>query len=193
MNKIKFDYSFIALWSFFYFFDEDGLLPIFFLAAAIHEMGHYIALKMSGGHLHFLKLSAFGAEMRISMSESYLCELFVLIAGPAFNFIAAYIFSVLGFDVAAGASFILGAFNLLPAKPLDGGKILEAFLCLSPLEQYAETISDIISTIIAISVFITGSVVLLYTRCNLSIFLVGAFLLTGQLSSKRFGFSRKSA
>lgn len=82
------------------------------------------------------------------------------LAGPASNFITAIIFSlilkifvalsftnaplIIFFDIIIFINIILGTFNLLPIPPLDGSKVLFAFLPTGPraerfqiiLEQY---------------------------------------------------------
>lgn len=180
MNKIKIEYSFVLMWSIFYFFDREGLLPVFFCAAVLHEMGHYIVMRLLGGQLIFLRLTAFGAEMRMTLPGGYLHEFLVAGAGPLSNFLTSYLLSVLGHPVAAGAGAVLGLFNLLPASPLDGGKILECLLCLSPFEDWAENITEGISFAIASLIFGAGIFVLFHSGCNASILLIGAFLLAGQ-------------
>ncbi|MEI3361131.1 MAG: hypothetical protein V8R75_00350 [Oscillospiraceae bacterium] len=49
------------------------------------------------------------------------------------NLLSAVVLTALGLEMAAGAHLVLGAFNLLPVRPLDGGRALylaAAFGCL---------------------------------------------------------------
>ena len=52
-----------ALWC----VDETNVLPLFLLAAAVHEVGHLLVLHLSGGRLHRLTLTCCGAVLRLSL------------------------------------------------------------------------------------------------------------------------------
>lgn len=52
----------------------------------------------------------------------------VCMAGPAANFLVAWVLALNGLEFGAAANIMLGLFNLLPFPGFDGGKILqEAF------------------------------------------------------------------
>ncbi|MBR3640855.1 MAG: hypothetical protein IKN53_02355, partial [Oscillibacter sp.] len=61
-------------------------------------------------------------------------ELLAVLAGPLANLLAALAFAASGRTLAAGAHGVLCAFNLLPIRPLDGGRALFLFLsfCFGP-------------------------------------------------------------
>ncbi len=102
-------------------------------------------------------------------------ESFVAFAGPATNFLLAIIFAVLvrlAIPLSLSPSFIdlavyvvhinvlLGLFNLIPFPPLDGSKVIEAFLPLRLRMQYRELSMKIdrlgiIASIALIFVFMT--------------------------------------
>ena len=101
------------------------------LAAVCHEMGHYIALRLCGGRLEGLSVSAFGAQMRIRDRNrlSYGREALCVLAGPLVNVTLSWLMSMGGkwreeFYLFAGAQLVLGVFNLLPLTALDGGRLL---------------------------------------------------------------------
>ncbi len=91
-------------------------------AAAIHEAGHLLALKVCGGRLLRLRIGVLGAVMEVAGSMGYGRELLTVLAGPGANLAAAIVLGALGFTEAAGANAVLCAFNLLPIPPLDGGR-----------------------------------------------------------------------
>ena len=114
------------------------------LAAALHECGHLLALQAFHVPIEGLRLSAFGAVLHARGAQrlSYGRELVVTLAGCGMNLVCGVLtawFSlhyvwVEGF-VFAGAHILLCAFNLLPIPPLDGSKVLFAFLPDSAYEK----------------------------------------------------------
>lgn len=109
-----------ALWC----VDETNVLPLFLLAAAVHEAGHLLVLHLSGGRLHRLTFTCCGAVLRCALPEGRCARAAVCLAGPAASFALTAAANALGAYRLAGASVLLGAFNLLPMPPLDGGMAL---------------------------------------------------------------------
>jgi len=99
------------------------LLATVLLAAAVHEGGHYLVLRVQGASVSGIRICALGMVMRTNHDRlSYGGELLALLAGPLANLLAAWLLCRLGQVMAAGAHLVLGAFNLLPLWPLDGGR-----------------------------------------------------------------------
>ncbi len=94
-------------------------------AAAIHEGGHWLALRLLGAKILGLRIGVLGAVLETdSRSLSYGGELIAVLAGPGANLAAALVLTALDRELLAGAHLVLGAFNLLPVRPLDGGRAL---------------------------------------------------------------------
>ena len=106
------------------------LLGAILSAAVCHELGHWLVLRRVGGRIQRLHITVFGAEMQVDDRRiSYGGELLAAAAGPMSNLLLAAALGLLGrwwepMYLFAGAQLVLGAFNLLPALPLDGGRIL---------------------------------------------------------------------
>ena len=109
-----------ALWC----MDGTNVLPLFLLAAAVHEAGHVLTLYLSGGRVHRLVLTCCGAVLRCALPEGRCARAAVCLAGPAASFALTAAAGALGAWRLAGASALLGLFNLLPMPPLDGGMTL---------------------------------------------------------------------
>ncbi len=104
--------------------DETNVLPVFLAAALFHELGHLLVLYLTGGKLNKLSLTAFGAVLNCELPESGLAKTAVCLAGPASSFLLTAAAGGFGAWRLSGASVLLGAFNILPLPPLDGGMAL---------------------------------------------------------------------
>lgn len=106
------------------------LVGALLLAAAVHELGHLLAIRALGGRVTRLQLTSLGAVLRTRRAGlcSYREECLVALVGPLASFLLALgagtwarVFGGADAYLLTGISLALGVFNLLPAGPLDGG------------------------------------------------------------------------
>lgn len=101
------------------------LLAVILSAAALHELGHLLVVRLLGARVRELRVSVFGAELMTSAARlSYPGRSRRVLAGPAVNLLCALVLGGAHAWVAAGAHLSLCLFNLLPVRPLDGGRAL---------------------------------------------------------------------
>lgn len=114
------------------YLDGQGLVLRGALACVLHEAGHWAAILIFGGRVCALRLSTVGAEMKLDPRRplSYGRELLAALAGPAVNLLTAWISVRNGWYFFAGMNVCYGLLNLLPIRPLDGGRALSCALNL---------------------------------------------------------------
>jgi Zn-dependent protease/CBS domain-containing protein len=151
---------------------------LLFVIVVLHELGHSIVAQHYGIAVKDIVLLPIGgmAQMK-SIPENPVQEFFIAIAGPLVNFILAglmilvslafgvggslanplaLLFGFGGISVASIfnylfiANLFLGIFNLLPAFPMDGGRILRALLATRLNYVKATDIAALIGKMMAI-------------------------------------------
>ena len=103
-----------------------GLVAGITLAALIHECGHLIAVRLTGGRVLAIRLRAGGARIETAPMEPWKAALCAL-AGPGAG--ALTIFAWRFFPELALAGLLQTVFNLLPIYPLDGGQVVRNICC----------------------------------------------------------------
>src|SRR4051794_25270403 len=115
-----------------------GVLFLVMVAGSVlvHELGHALLARRLGVPIAGIGLHIFGgaAEM-VGLPRRPDDEIAIAAAGPAVSFALAglgytlaAITGVHALALLAGVNLALGAFNLLPVFPSDGGRILRAWL-----------------------------------------------------------------
>jgi len=145
-----------------------------FVCVILHEYGHALAAKRYGVTTRDIIISPIGGVARMeAMPDKPWKELVIAIAGPLVNVVLAILLSVLffvifkqdfisadfellpqDFESYLGLVIIINialfVFNLVPAFPMDGGRILRALLAMKWGRVRATKIASIIGRILAV-------------------------------------------
>jgi len=166
---VEINLSFLLLLGVVYFVSPDpakGLLVIglVFASVLLHELGHALVARRLGVHVAGIELSFFGgAAKMVQMPRTASHEISIAAAGPAVSLILAG----LGFGLGMAAqswllvqigwiNLMIAGFNLIPALPMDGGRILRALLTRRMDFVRATDIAVTISRVFAIAFGIYG-------------------------------------
>ncbi len=157
--------------------------------AIVHEAGHWLVLKAAGGRAAGLRIGILGAVMEVDSSGlSYGKELLVVLAGPAANLLTAAVCAAAEAETAAGAGLILGCFNLLPIRPLDGGRALELGVSWALGPAAGETAARWAGT--AAASVLAGGLAMVMLQSGGSLWLL-PMALSALAAVKREGFRKK--
>lgn len=188
---IRFEVSFyfFALLAAFFILEPDNITACGAIAAILHECGHLAAmLLVPGGHVERVSIGACGVRMTARLRGQFEGWIPVCIAGAAVNLFLAALFMPIAMvtkshflSVFASANICLGAVNLLPVEPLDGGQLLRAVMLRCVRPETADNICFALSVITLIPVICAGLWLLMGTRFNFSLLILGMWLLGGVL------------
>jgi len=176
-----------------------GVILALFFCVVLHELGHALTARRFGIGTHNITLLPIGGVASIEkMPDSPRQEIAIALAGPGVSLaIALLLWAVLvltgGLVPAAemgpsGGPFLqrlmalnllLAVFNLIPAFPMDGGRVLHALLCMRMDAVKATRKAAGVGQFIALLFALLG---LLY---NPFLFLIAVFIWVGAATEAR--------
>lgn len=168
-----------------------GWLAALFACVVVHELAHSLVAQRHGINVTEIDLLPIGGVSRMTqLPEDPRVELRIAVAGPAASAALALVFGLSAALVGAGlwppdlyrgdllarlawVNLLLAAFNLLPALPLDGGRVFRAVLEEHSDRLRATALAAQVARVLAVVMMITGVLV------NVWLLLIGLFVFFG--------------
>lgn len=151
----------------------------------LHEWAHVLAAAALGMTITEMELFPFGCAARLQcFAVSRAKEIVVAAAGPAMNMAAAcaiffvdkYAFEITVADRLIAANLGLAAVNLLPALPLDGGRITRAVFASFMGYKRATRVTALAGVVFAVIMMGVGIWAWVENAFNPSLFIMSFFL-----------------
>jgi Zn-dependent protease len=161
------------------------LAVLLFASVLLHELGHVFVARARGARVHDVTLMLLGGVSRMhEVPRGGYDEARVAAIGP----IVSFVIGIAAFaaqpivpsslpDVRFGVHYLgeiniaLGIFNVLPAFPLDGGRVLRALLSIRRGEARATRIAANVGKVFAAIMVVLGLL-----NAHLFLVLIGAFV-----------------
>jgi Zn-dependent protease/predicted transcriptional regulator len=170
-----------------------------FICVLIHEIGHSLIAQRFGKKAKSITLLPIGGVATMEeMPEKPAQEIAMSVIGPFINLaIAGGLYLLIGrrvgvslpgmypetagafFSALIGANIMLAIFNLIPAFPMDGGRVLRGILAMKMDYVHATSVAVVVGQAIAMFFIFFG------VFFNLWLSLIGMFLYIGAGSEKQ--------
>jgi stage IV sporulation protein FB len=202
----------VALWSL-RAYVEAGLasglhalvqILMLFSFVLLHELGHSLMAKRLGVEVYDIVLWPLGGMARVgAMPERGRPELLIALAGPAVNLaICAVIWpfasapswhlvaapSLLDFSLMA--NLVMGTFNLIPAFPMDGGRVVRALLAQRMSHLAATRIAVWLGRVVAVGAAVAA---LIWLQGSLLVLLIAVFVLVAGRQEEKLAEQREAS
>jgi len=169
-------------------------IVILFVCVLLHELGHALTARHYGIETFDITLYPIGGIATIDGQPKPKAELWIAFAGPLVNLVIAVAIAI-GILIRShsfpqylwvirpqsdfmgsmfAANLMLAAFNLIPAIPMDGGRVLRSLLSIKFGNKKGTQVAGMVGQFIAICLIIIGLV-----TYSLILVLIAAFVLVG--------------
>ena len=149
------------------------LIPIpwfvaWFIAVAVHECFHCIALLLCKQRISHIIIDISGAQIQttpLSNIHTVICA----VAGPAGSLLLVLFYSI--YPQLALCALSQSLYNLLPIYPMDGGRVLYSAACLLLPEHTAKRICKAIAALVLAAGLIVSAIAAMFLNTCLPVLL----------------------
>ena len=192
--QIRIDLKIVLFLLIFFLTKQIEVYILFMIFAIIHELGHLLIGILMGFKPEGISLIPLGLSIKFSVNCNdyskkikkinviYLKKIIIAMAGPATNFLIAFIFILFNINMfnclrenIIYTNLIIGLFNLIPIYPLDGGRIIKNILNIKKDKITSYKCINIISNITLIILTAISSIAILYLK-NIAILFIILYL-----------------
>ena len=174
-------------------FESKVLIGV--ISIILHEFTHIFVGNRLGCKLSALEFGLTGAKAEITNIEDLLDKekLILYLSGPIMNlFLGVRLFclyKVTSFsllEVCYSVNFSLFIFNLIPAYPLDGSRILELIFSKYISYMKSKKITTYVSYFFSTCFIILFLIMIFLHRVNISLFLIGILIIYSTILEKKW-------
>ena len=164
--------------------DRTGMIVPSLFAVIMHEIGHLFAMWLLECAPKRIKLIPASIQITSPFSKGYRNDIIIAVCGPLTNFVIFFAlyanYMVFNNKITlyyALLNLIIGLFNSLPVKGLDGGTILFSLLVKKLEYNKAMLILRFITLAVALALIISAIYFTVKGKVNLSLYIIGIYLI----------------
>lgn len=183
-TKIYISFIFAAVITVMLFFDRTTLFLPSAIAILLHELGHLFAMWLCECAPREIKLIPASVQIIRGFSSKPYGESIIALFGPIVNlvifvvFLVNYLYFKDEWVIKFGLiNLIIGIFNLLPVKGLDGGTVLYNIVSEKKGLRTAERLLNIITFVSSLTLFVLGILTIINGKVNITVFIMAIYLL----------------
>lgn len=173
-----------------------------FLCAILHEFSHVFVAWRLGVGISYIEVLPFGicARLKADIIKNPVREIFIALAGPLTNIVISAIALFFQYKTLINSEILnyfiicnisMAVVNLLPCLPLDGGRIMRAYLTIKSGAVFAYNFCIKLSRVVVLIIIGVAFYLLLTSSFNFSLIIIGAFLL-GNLCLEQRNISKQT-
>ena len=193
MKKFAINPICFMLWGWFLFFNGFLVATNYLFAIVVHEYGHKFVAKKCGYFLSRFSISPYGFELGYYGQDiNFEDETKIAIAGPLANIISSIFVCGLWWIFPSTyvltnsfvyLSVLLALFNLLPAYPMDGGRIFVSYFSRYAKRENVQRVAKFLNLVLSLF-FLILFVFFAFSNFNPSLLLMSIFMIVGLLNLK---------